>query len=87
MTWSPNRKRLHPLDKWGYRIVDFTKTEVNVEVYIPSDALVGCFSLTIENDDGVIYLHDAKVVILFNPWCRGKDGSKLVLKALRVTLE
>jgi len=60
-------------DKWGYRIVDFTKTEVNVEIFIPSDALVGCFSLTLEDDDGVIYLHDSKCCILFNPWCKDDE--------------
>lgn len=59
-------------DEWAGRILRANENGVLFEVFIPSSAIVGGYSLAIEYDDNLI--HDVKedVVVLFNPWNESK---------------
>jgi len=59
--------------KWGFRVSNYDEQDVNVEINIPSDALVGSFDFTVESDDGILFCLESKCCILFNPWCKRKQ--------------
>jgi len=42
---------------------------VEVEIYIPANAMPGKYEVQVMNDDGIVYEPAAPVYILFNPWC------------------
>ena len=72
--------------KWGFRVLNFDEQDVNVEINIPSDALVGSFDFSVESDDGILYCLQSKCCILFNPWCKSKKIHAKAIEIITVSL-
>lgn len=58
-------------NQWAYKILCAKQLMVYVEVFIPSDALVARYNMSIESNEETKYKSENQVVILFNPWCEG----------------
>ena len=74
-------KTLCAQDKWAFEVLTVQNDDVTIELFIPSDALVGSFRMEIELNDDVIFKHGSEVVILFNPWNESKED--FILKSSR----
>lgn len=57
---------------WAYKIIGTNKNIIHIEVNCPSDALIAKYEMTIEDDDDLIFTHNQPLVVLFNPWNKGK---------------
>ena len=55
-------------DDWAGRILRADGNGILLEVFIPSSAIVGGYSLGIEYDDDLIHEVKEDIVVLFNPW-------------------
>ena len=55
-------------DEWAGRIVRVEGKEIFFQVYIPSTAIVGAWTLAIEYKDNLIHQVKEDIVLLFNPW-------------------
>ena len=65
-------KRKQSANEWAGRIVRADGKDVLFEVFIPSSAIVGAYSMEIEYFDTLIHELKDEVVILFNPWNEGE---------------
>lgn len=59
-------------DDWAGRILRADGNGILLDVFIPSSAIVGGYSLGIEYDDDLIHEVKEDIVVLFNPWNESK---------------